>query len=274
MKAARITVHARAVVAAGSRFVRRGEAYSDPDVAMDEVLSLRAAQEPVVLRVAATGVGSHDRFRLSGDWLCDADGSEPRKIRRPIWHSSSASRRWSARMPLIRAWETCEEAEWMVRLLCDMDRSDAPHGVAGVPPSLAAAACCACVREAAGTSRRVGRPVEAALELAEAAVGGASVTAASLTHAILSSIRWVEELADGEADTALGYAASDAARSARWARFGQADELDRWAAAGATHEAVTAASLSGVRRTRSMADVVRSSVPTVDLLRGAALRRA
>lgn len=272
---ARITLSARAVVAAGSRFARRGEAYSDPDVAMDEVLSLRAAQEPLVLRVAAVGVGNYDRFRLSGDWLCDSDGSEPKKIQRRQWHSSATSRRWSARLPLISAWERCEEAEWMVRLLCDMDRSDATGRFAGVRPSLAAAACCACVREAARTARRLGRPCAAALDLAEAAIGGGVVTAAALAQAIRSSTLWVTELADGEEETAIGYASADAARSALWARFRLDGPLDRWAAASATHEAVTCASLaaggtaSAPAVRRAMAGVVRAAVPTVELLRGA-----
>ena len=46
-----ITLSAREVVAAGEAFRERGESLSDPWVALDEILSLRAGQEPLVIQI-------------------------------------------------------------------------------------------------------------------------------------------------------------------------------------------------------------------------------
>ena len=50
-----ITLSAREVVAAGEPFRPAAEALHDPGVALDEIASLRARQEPLVLRAAVAG---------------------------------------------------------------------------------------------------------------------------------------------------------------------------------------------------------------------------
>ena len=118
-----VTMAAREVVAARTPFVQRRGDFSDPGVALDEILSLRAAQEPLVLRVDAVGGTREEREAVGGDhsdWLCDSDGSEPRRIPMPRWDFESGvpgSRpglNWSKHAEWIDAWETCDRAEWLL----------------------------------------------------------------------------------------------------------------------------------------------------------------
>ena len=64
----------------GGAFSPRHGEWSDRGVALDEILSLRAAQEPLVLRVAADGGTAADRASVAGDWSrnpTDASSSSP-----------------------------------------------------------------------------------------------------------------------------------------------------------------------------------------------------
>lgn len=114
---------AREVIAVGEPFVQRRGEFSDAGVAIDELMSLRAAQEPLVLRVNAVGGTRAQREMVGGDrsdWLCDSDGSEPMRLPRPRWDFESGvpgSRpglNWSKHSEWIDAWETCDRAEWLL----------------------------------------------------------------------------------------------------------------------------------------------------------------
>lgn len=109
-----VTMSAREVVAFRRPFVQRRGDFSDAGVALDEVLSLRASQEPLVLRVEAVGGGRADRDSVRGDWLCDSDGSEPRRIPPAVWSFGGGALEWSARREWLDAWEHCEDASWLL----------------------------------------------------------------------------------------------------------------------------------------------------------------
>ena len=85
----------RAVVAIGQPFVARDESYADADVALDEISDLVRQSEPLVLRVDAAGGTSAERERLSGDWLCDSDGSPPSRLPAPRWGYDDRADEWS-----------------------------------------------------------------------------------------------------------------------------------------------------------------------------------
>ena len=111
----RIQMYAREVVAFRERFRPRDGAMHDPDVALDEVLSLRASQEPLVLRVTASGGSERARSRIDGDWLCEP-GGEPSMIGsvRGHWQYSPESSDWSEGRRWVEAWELCENAAWLL----------------------------------------------------------------------------------------------------------------------------------------------------------------
>lgn len=109
---------AREVIAVGEPFVQRRGEFSDAGVAIDELMSLRAAQEPLVLRVNAVGGTRAQREMVGGDrsdWLCDSDGSEPMRLPRPRWDfGGTAALVWSSGREWIDAWESCHLAEWLL----------------------------------------------------------------------------------------------------------------------------------------------------------------
>lgn len=265
------SLSAREVVAAGRPFRQRGEPISDPGVALDEVMSLEAAQEPVVLRVRVTSGSPRDRASLDADWLCEPGAGPPSRLASPPSPTGHGGRRASSRR-LIDVWESCSDASWMVEALCRNDRIDA---------RLPVAAACACVRRALGLSPWAGAGAPAAaLAGAESWLLGSSDPRA-LASLVAGAVRWVREDADGEAETAAGYAAADAAAAALHAGGGDytwngADAGlyggpgHRLSAAAAVKEATTCAAFSAVGRRASayMADVVRSAVPAIDVLRG------
>lgn len=114
---------AREASAVGREFTPRAGSFSDPGVALDEILSLRPNHEPVVLRVAVEGGSARQRQRLRGDWLC-RPSEEPRRLPRPRWTYSSVygqdrrdtatSDRWSEPREWVEAWEGCSVPKWMV----------------------------------------------------------------------------------------------------------------------------------------------------------------
>jgi len=99
-------------------------------VAADEISSLRAEREPLVLRVEAPGREPPGPAALVGDWLCEADGSAPRRLPKPNWYFNGYAKAWASR-GWLDAWETCRNAMWMAWGLAD---------VAGFDPGLVAAA--------------------------------------------------------------------------------------------------------------------------------------
>ncbi len=113
----RIQMSARAVIARGLSFSPRRETYADADVALDEIRTLTNPIEPSVLRVTASGGSAAARARVEGDWLCDTDGAEPRRIERPSWGYTKESRAWSERRSWVEAWESCTDATWMMHAL-------------------------------------------------------------------------------------------------------------------------------------------------------------
>ena len=200
-----IRVSMREVVAAGAAFRDVGVAYEDPGVALDEISSLRASQEPMVLRVAADGM-SLDRSLLRGDWLCDSDGSEPRRIRCPPWEHDRESARWSRFRPLIDVWEACENPRWLMSFL---SQSAGGRGRRVPDPSLArrlVSAACACAEHAARTLR--GRGVKSAVR--KACVAGADWASGGEDEALVVAWRAASAERDRVEDSASVYALSAA----------------------------------------------------------------
>lgn len=115
-----IELSAREAVAEGSPFSPRGPSISDPGVALDEVMSLRASQEPIVLRVKVVAGGAWARELLHHDWLCDEGGAEPVRLPRPAWGFSQLSARWAARMRWIDAWERCRVPGFLLAAAASM----------------------------------------------------------------------------------------------------------------------------------------------------------
>ena len=132
----RIVMSARAVVSSGAPFSRWGKPFSDPDVALDEIVALRPQGEPVVLRVEAQGGTVSERLKVDGDWLCLADGSEPRSIPEARWSYNRAASQWAHRLAWLDAWERCEDARWMLHAAA----------AARVDRRLIVLAQCACAR--------------------------------------------------------------------------------------------------------------------------------
>ena len=130
-----ITMSAREVVAFRGEFTRREETYSDAGVARDEIASLEARQEPVVLRVSSKRLSAKARASVDGDWLCEPSSAAVR-VPKPIWGRNFSSREWSAAREWVEAWETCDQAGWMAYAATDV----------GCDRRLVVAALCACVR--------------------------------------------------------------------------------------------------------------------------------
>lgn len=253
-----VEMSAREAVAFREPFRRRGGSYADADVALDEVESLRAAQEPLVLRVEARGGSRSQRASLSLDWLCDSDGSRPRPLPPAFmhWVYDAEAAEWVVRARWIDAWENCGEPQWMV------------HAMATAVPDRRAAvgAACAAARAAGAGSRSgraagAGRPSEAALSLAEGWARGdgsasradilGSVTAAAYDHGVGHN---------------LAVACAFAARSAASERF---EEFIFYASRSAfcSRSAAVAEAPGDAMATERIAQAVRGSVDVVWLLR-------
>ena len=266
----RVTMSARAVLAAGLPFSPYGVVLSDPGVARDEISSLVAGAEPIILRVSAVGGSAAERRLLAGDWLCDSGGEEPVRLPTPAWSLHEAARLWSGRLTWIEAWETCSNAEWML--------SEA-WGV-GVSATLCVASLCACLR--------VCWPILAAHPAARSAVaaierwiesGAVKTYGTSASLAVLSNdIDPTPERASGAgrvAAMAVGVAVSAAAEAARPEPRADRRVMARHIAYTIIYarRAVSEdAELTGrfALNQSDLADAVRRAIPTIDVLRAAA----
>ena len=268
---ARIIFSARAVVAVGEPFAPCDEPLHDVDVALDWISDHRPTGEPLVLRVTSDREPGPEFGRVVGDWLCLADGSAPRRIPWPSWRFDDESARWSSGHSWLDAWETCENARWMlweaalvgtdgrsvVRAACDCARTALPLVRPGETRPLRAieAAESWCVAASSSSSR-----TEAA---ANAAAPGASEAAIdSRTH---SSGRDSPSSSAAHAAACVAYAAvGHSGDATAYATSGLAGFVS-YALAYASHARRS-------RRTtalREMADLVRARIPALSVLRAA-----
>lgn len=239
-----ITLSAREVVAVGGPFRRRGETLSDPGVALDEVSTLRASQEPLVLRVEADGGSERARRMVVGDWLCDSDGAAPAKIASPVWDYSGSSLKWANGRPLLDAWEACDDARWMLRVAV----------VLGVDGRSIVRAGCECARKALRHVRPGNDAPLRAIEEAEAWARGEEADPTRAAHAIYQGGDPYDDGDELSAADAASFAASGPSCAA--------------------YAADSAAETADDKETelRRMARVVRRHVPTISALRAAAAR--
>lgn len=239
-----VTLSAREVVAFGEGFRRSGEELHDAGVALDWIADLRPRGEPVVLRAVARGGSRAERSSVEGDWLCEPDGSPPRRLPRPDWRFSAESEAWSRQRELIDAWEGCAFASWMLR----------GCGDAGVDARLITLAACDCARLSLASlpqgEVRPGLAIEAARAWAEGQASRYEVRGAGFAAAA----------AAGELDSEAAIHAAEAAYATAAVAY----------AADAAHSA--ALSVGPGATADSMADVVRSRVTTLAVLRAAARR--
>ena len=268
-----IRMSARAVVASGQPFSVWGEALSDVGVALDTISDLRPHSEPLVLRVRVSGEAPPGSPTVAGDWLCEADGSPPAPLPRPDWGYSPASRRWASRRTWLGAWERCSDARWLLAAAAAMDDRGA-----------VALAACRCAREslkfvAAGDDRP-----RLAIEAAEGLVmrGGPDMRDRS-SEAACAAVAAASEAAYESYEGATGvpgrgphasaayaaYAASAYASHAH-GRLESAPEAAFYAAYAFAYAEPWRGAEARARALSSMADVVRASVPTIDVLRHAA----
>ena len=232
-----VVFSAREVVAVGEPFRPWDRTFADAGVALDEMSDLRPSREPLVLRVAATGGLERERKLVEGDWLCDSDGAEPRRIPQPNWGYDGDARKWSFGRAWLDAWERCPNAQWSLYAAA----------TAGVDRRLVVLAACACARTELPYLAREQEMSRLAIETAEAWARGEAtveeVHAASVAPASASA---------ASAASAAYYAASDARYA--YAYTASASAVDAHASL------------------REMADLVRRQVPTIAVLRAAARR--
>lgn len=254
--AARVWLSAREAVAFRGDFRRGDHAYSDPGVALDEIRSFRARQDPVVLRVESRGLRAAPRSRIDGDWLCEP-GDEPRRIPPPDWGRDHRAESWSSKRRWVEAWEWSAAPDQMVHAAVDI----------GCDRRLVVAALCACVREVGAIKFDGSGPFEAALRCLERWSLGAEEWScagpviqhlyASGTARARSAVRAVVRAND---------AAIDRTDQARWAAVEAVEELafgEEVASPGPRGAAARAAAMS------RMADVVRGRPTTLVVLRAA-----
>lgn len=251
-----ISMSARAVVASGEPFVKGGEVYSDPCVARDEISSLRAEQEPIVLRVSVIIADGGEAGDVAGDWLCDVGGVEPVKLPNAL-SSPDESVRWLARYgPLVEAWG---ESVRPLELLA------AAHGL-GLTKADAVAASLA-IAELVTPPDGWPRPAASALVAARAwlASGGEVERRA----AVAASARAYDD-ADAEARVRPeGGAIRCAALVAACV-----SSVNHWSNAIRCADSASVMPLHGMTTPRShrvaLADAIRRGIPTIRVLRVAA----
>lgn len=266
----------------------RGGSYSDAGVALDEISSLTANVEPVLLRVKATGGTAAERRGLAGDWLC-ADHDPPARVPKPSWTYTDDARRWAAGREWIDAWELCRDGSWLLY----------EAALVGVDRRLVTLGACACAR----ASLAVVRPSDA-----RAADGSLAVVESwAKGHASMADLLSARDAAaEADADAERGrpadgagpvssgrghalYAVTSAARAAVLSQpfapvngFASAAAYTANAACIALYNDTYDRTLPRpppqaehwaelMRRLRTeMADVVRAAVPTAAVLRAAA----
>lgn len=249
---------AREVVALGETFRRREGELHDAGVALDEVMAMRPGVEPILLRVEAEGGAPGEAALVAGDWLCDVDGAAPRRV--PYIASDARSEPAVRGARWIDAWERGEDARRLLRLAADV----------GVDRRLIVSAACACARTVTDVIPRgdlrasTDRVVSAAESWARGEATAGSVDAAR---------QWCRGVDAGEPISA---AAATAIASATWAAGAVSRDPGDAAATCADYAASAYSSAyfrsSGPSKRRQLAHLawlVRSKVPTVEVLRGA-----
>ena len=262
-----ITMAAREVVAFGAPFRPLHEDFSDPGVAGDFISALRAKTEPLVLRVSVVG---RDWFQASawcGDWLCEADGSEPRRLREPNWSRNEHARDGASEREWIDAWEGCENASWVLNELPTL----------GVDWRSALLAACDCARLALPYAPRGDdRPLRA-VEAAEALARGEAARA-DARRAAAAADEAADEAANGPEDAADGGRASHACRACACAALsysalssyasGRGAEYAGHMTSEAAREAMAA--MAGRARIDALMGAVRRRIAALEVLRAAA----
>ena len=248
MRRLKVTMSARVVVSAESPWQPRGAAFADPGVALDEVLSLRADVEPLVLRVTAVGGTKEERGAVAGDWLCDGGGAEPVRVPPPRWSYSREATAWARGRTWVDAWEGCARGDWMIHEAASV----------GADPRSVVMAACACLRTTFRPATLADARLLRAVELAEGWVDG-TVSVTQLRSEYVATYR----IPDAPYFSAARAAHLYTSRRTREAAFAAADAVS-W---------VAAASGEGWSRTHGrLAALVRQSIPTLAVLRAASSR--
>ena len=235
----------------GGAFSPRHGEWSDPGVALDEIMSLRAAQEPLVLRVAADGGTAAGRASVAGDWLCDSDGGEPERVPPARWTYPWEARRWARKRTWLDAWEACRDPSWMLYNAC----------AAGLDTRLSVAGAVALMDAAIWPWAVAAYPAHEALRRATSAwCAGGDIS--SVARALDASLAAYEAGHRGRAEELVFRTARDAA----WVAMGEASPARSYTHFIASRWMGQVGPESAVAR---LADAVRSSVQTVDVLRAA-----
>ena len=143
-KRLRISMSARAVVAFREPFLPRGDDLSDVGVARDEIMSLTAS-EPSVLRVSVKGGSARARAAVGGDWLCDDAGRTPKPLPDGSWIRSNGNGRvwFGSPSNLLDEWENNESPFSLLHTAATLR----------VRAELTVGAACACARVAVAQMR-------------------------------------------------------------------------------------------------------------------------
>ena len=280
-QALEIRMSARAVVAMGQPFAPWGTSFADAGVALDEIADLSPHAEPLVLRVAASGGTKEERAKVAGDWLCDTDGSSPRRTPQPRWRYPRPAEAYTKHRTWLEAWEDCDDGWWMLHAAA-IARTDA---------RMIVRAACACADSAMRLNPGGSGRLRVALGVARAWTRGTATTGdvreAALTaqrdiarYEDYSAINAVNAAIDArDSVTAMAMAAAQAAevavdsaaRAARARVLGHDGEAE-----GATERQIQAAGLAAAeaRETarREMVELVREHVPTIAVLRAVVAR--
>ena len=243
---------ARAVVAFREPFLPRGEEFADPGVALDEITSLRTS-EPAVLRVAVKGGSSRARAAVAGDWLCDDGGRTPKRLPDGSWVRSDGRGRVSFTRPskLLDEWESNESPFSLLHTAVALR----------VRSELTVGAAYACARIVVGDIQRRDHAIlaEQALRAVQEWMRRAGQPASLPAYV--------------EAETSVSRALSamyEVGPESRDSAFASVAEVCR-----AVMEEPMAASYSAYYalqsrgRSAKLASAVRSSIPTIDVLRAA-----
>jgi hypothetical protein len=263
--AIRLTI--RAVVARGEPFVPLGEALADPDVALDEIMSLTSNSEPLVLRVSVRGGRARDRAKVAGDWLCAADGKRPRLLPYAAWTHSPEAAAWAKGKTWLEAWERCDDAPWMLHAA----------SVAGVDRRLAVFAACACARTSLHlVPEGECRPLRAIETAEDWARGRATTRKTKLAGTAANEASWDLQEANEDAASWAAAAAYASTLAVTIASSIDAQDTPLATASPASKAAIAIARNGGYGYAKQvlhlirLADIVREKVPTLAVLKAAA----
>ncbi len=281
----KITFSARPVIAVGYDFSPHAQTYSDPDVALDEIQTLRVSGEPSILRVQAVGGNAQDRKRVSSEWLCDIDGEAPRRIPAPKWTCDPEARTWSKSRSWLEAWETCPDARWLLHAAAWSE----------VDPRYVVRAASACARTLlvlfnGNDLLRARRVLELAEEWApyraippelerpsiESPTNNVTWSFGALTRIIRNYDRYQSDKVQSKIELgAYGYPhyyreqMIKAMKSDRVSYAASAAYVADTAASAAVGPNTIASDPRRVPRLRDLADIVRGQIPTLVVLRAA-----